>query len=54
MQPKVDVRRRKQLKEVAGKKTTNGKQLPVDDKSRVRAGDWAAELDICINTAPSK
>lgn len=34
MQPKIDIRRRKQLKEMAGRKTAKGKELPVDGKTK--------------------
>lgn len=50
MQPKIDVRRRKQLKEMAGRKTAKGKELPVDDKSKVKGGDQAAKNSVCIHT----
>lgn len=39
MQPNIDTRRSKQLKEVAGRKIAKGKVLPVDDKSKVKGGD---------------
>ena len=34
MQPKIDVRRKKQLKEMTGRKTAKRKELQVDDKNR--------------------
>lgn len=39
MQPKIDIRRRKQLKKMAGRKTVKGKEVPVDDKNKVKGGD---------------
>lgn len=36
MQPNTDTRRRKQLKEVAGRKIAKAKVPPVDDKSKVK------------------
>lgn len=39
MQPKRGVKRRDQLKEMAGSKTVKGKELPVDDKNKVEGGD---------------
>lgn len=39
VQPNIDTRRRKQLKEVAGRKIAKGRVLPVDDQSKVKGGD---------------
>lgn len=34
VQPKVDIRRRKQIQEMQGWKTVNGKELPVGDEKK--------------------
>lgn len=35
---------------MAGRKTVKGKEVPVDDKNKVKGGDQAAKNNMCIHT----
>lgn len=47
MQPEIEVRRRKRLKEMASRKTLEGRELPVDDINKVKYGDYVAKKTMC-------
>lgn len=51
MQPEIEVRRRKQRKEMASRKTVKGRELTVDDINKVKDGDYVAKkTNVCIHT----
>lgn len=49
MQLKIDVIRRNQLKEMAGRKTAKGKELPVADKNKGKGGDQIGKTSVYIH-----
>lgn len=49
MKLKIDRIRRKQLKEMTGRKTAKGKELPVADKKKHKGGDQTAKNSMYIH-----